>query len=478
MREVLSHNRNTSKLDALGDGPFHKIFEALFHFASTDRATYLESTRVYVRQQSEKRLESCASTLRLAVEIGVTRILNNSVSAVLDHIVQTLPVAGEGFCAPLVSGYLKCLRRILEHSAHVEHLPQDLWTKVVNFCVTCLEHTETDSGTKISFSSNSRTASANDRSSNNSSKGPSRLVSKPLLSLGDACEIVVSLRHLTLAPNAPIPNLCGEVLNGVIIFLREKGRLSKSTSAHCDAFATINSVISHIHNDKTGVILDVLQEIIPSIRETWTSKESALNQEILIYLIYSLDYISLLLETHQDFSEVEIEGLIDVLYEEYSRRPERDSLNQLQCSDLVFSHHLPGQDDVCRMGPFGLRTGSSRPEMQWSTLQIMTHLSAGRDYRIQQQTKRLNENGVNHSSKRQQPSPSFHDYLRRTNVPSMQSRLASLQLVVFRISQRTVNGSELHTTMDRLLALASDENSEISNWAIVGLARYDEPSHD
>ncbi|KAI9667274.1 MAG: Serine/threonine-protein kinase tel1 [Bathelium mastoideum] len=479
LREILNHIRRSLRTDLLNDRVFHQIFETLFHFSSVERKTYLEPARANVRQQSGKRLGACASTLRLAVEVGVTRIQGKSVRALLDHVVETLPVPEEGYCEPLISDYLKALRKLLEHPAHVEHLSQDLWEKVVTFCATGLEHADNESGAKASFASYGKTASGNEdgsahRSSNTSAKISSGIAGKHLLPSRDTVEIVASLKQLTSAPNAPIQLQCDAIVHAALLFLTstgEKGPLSKSTTAHRDAFATINSVLARTRNDKRELMLNALPQIIPLVREAWASKESALKQEILICLIYALDHISLLLDTEDEFSELDIENLVDKLYEEYSRRPERDSLNQLQCCNLAFSQRIPGQSDAFRTGNFQLRTGSTRSEMQWSTVQLIAQLSAGRDDRLRkQQAKQTNGQHSGRVQQRPKMSQSLHDFLRRTDVPKIQLRLASLQVVVFRVSQKAISNDEVQSVMERLLTLASDEDSEISSWAMVGLS--------
>ena len=480
LKEVLNHNRRNPKLESLGDDAFRQIFEALFNLSFTERRSYLETSRVQIRQLSGKRLEACASVLRLAVEIGVSRIQEKSVIALLRYLVQTLPVADNGYCDPLVSDYFKCLRRILEHPTHVEHLPSSLWIEVVDFCVTALRHADSENGIRISFGSYGRTASENTnglkhRSSHTSGKFSSQASNKALLSSRDAIEIVASLKQLVSVANAPIQDRGDAILSGLVTFLasaKERGPLNKATSAHHDTFAAINSVLSRIRHDNGDLVLSVLRQLLPIIKETWTSKESTLYQEILICLIYTLDYIPLL-DSQENFSDIDIESLIDVLYEEYSRRPERDTLNQLQISDLDLSLAQHEQNNVFGTGTFHLRTGASRPEMQWSIIRIIAKLSASLDDRSRKRNLGLtNEDSLEDRAKRQKLPQNLHDFLRRTDAPRTQLRLASLQIVVFQISQGTVNEDEMSAVVEKLLLLASDEVSEIANWAMIGLSKY------
>ncbi|KAF2233374.1 hypothetical protein EV356DRAFT_559975 [Viridothelium virens] len=479
LKEVLSQNRRSGKVDPLKDAAFYQIFEALFHFASLERKSYLEATRAQVKQLSGRRLENCASVLRLVVETGVTRIRENSVCSLLKHIVQMLPVADSGYCEPLISDYLKCLRKISEHPAHVEHLPRDLWNHLVDFCVAGLCHAEDESGTKISFGSFGRTPSSNtnglaQRSSHTSGKASSATTGKPSLSARDVIEVMAIFKQLTLAPNAPIKDQETNILGGILSFLnstRERGLLSKTTSAHHDGFAVINSVLARTRHDNEEHMLETLRQLIPLIKEMWTSKESALNQEILIYLVYVLDHIPLLLNADNPPIDTDIESLVDVLYGEYSRRPERDSLGQLQLSDLGLSLGPFYETEVFRTGTFYLRTGQARSEMQWSIVYLIAELSASQDYQLQnQQAEQVNAHKREDHHKKPKTSQHLHDFLRRTKAPGFQQRLASLQVVIFRLCQRPVHEDDLRSILEKLLALASDENSEISTWAMVGLS--------
>ncbi|KAL9090338.1 MAG: hypothetical protein Q9165_005372 [Trypethelium subeluteriae] len=487
LKEILNNNRRSGKIDPLKDAAFHQIFEALFHFASFERKLYLEATRVQVKQLSGRRLENCASILRLVVEIGVTRIRENSVCALLNHVVQALPVTDNGYCEPLISDYLKCLRKVSEHPAHVEHLPRDLWNHLVNFCIAGLSDAEDESGTKISFGSLERTSSSNTnglahRSSHASARTLSRVTGKPSLSAKDVIEVMATLTQLTVAPNAPIKDQETKILGGILSFLnstREKGLLNKATSAHHDAFVVINSVLARTRHDNEEHMLETLRQLIPLIKEMWTSKDSALNQEILIYLIYAFDHIPVLLNTDSPPVDTDIESLVDVLYEEYCRRSERDSLGQLQLSDLSLSLEPFGKAEVFRTGTFCLRTGQTRPEMQWSIVYLVAELSASQDYRLRdQQAERTNAHEHEDHHKKPKLSQRLHDFLRRTNAPALQQRLASLQVVIFRICQRPVDEDDLRSILEKLLALASDENGEISAWAMVGLSSVTMPAFE
>jgi serine-protein kinase ATM len=481
VRDIFSHNLRNSNLDSLSDRTFRDIFEAIFHVASVERASFLESTRTQVRQAAGRRLELCAGVLRLAVEISLIRIEAQSVSVVIDHIIQTAPAGESGYCEPLTSNYLKSLRILLQHPAHVEHMSKDLWNRTINFCIAGLEHTENESGTSLSFGSYARTASGTAevsirQSPATSMKPAARSESHVHLGSRDIIELITCIRLLVSAQNSPIEDSSAEIVHSVLSFLasiQDKGSLSKATNAHNDAFATICTVLARSRNDNGTLVRDVLKDLIPIIKALWTAKESSLNQEILVCLVYTLDYIpALLKESRQGFSEADIESLTDVLLEFYARRPERDSLSQLQIQELRLCLQKSTEQNMYKTLSFDLKAGKMRSEMQWSIIALISHLTAMLD-RFRHAHSISSDAGSPNSTRRykkQQRPALLLDFLRRTDAPRMQLRIASLQVVVFRLAYGFVNESELVAVIEKFASLASDDHDEIANWAMLGLS--------
>ncbi|KAI9695841.1 MAG: Serine/threonine-protein kinase tel1 [Bogoriella megaspora] len=481
LKEILAYNRRNPKLDTLNDRSFHQIFEALFQFSSLERSVFLEAKTTQIRQLSFRRLESCASAIRSTVEISASRVQYQSVRALLDHVVQILPVGDHGYCEPLISDYLKSFHAIVDREAHVEHLSKELWAKAVDFCVTALQHVDNETGTKISFGSYGRTSSSGANGSMHftptaSARTSSKTSGQALLSSRDLPEVMAILRRLTSASNSPIPDHSEGILSGVVTFLaagRDRGPLSKATTAYHDAFATINRVIARTCFDNRNLVLETFVQLLPIIKEIWSSKESGLNQEILISLVRSLDYLpDLIRNPDLSFSAVDAETLMDVLYDSYSRRPERDSLGQLQVDDLnLFVGDQRGHEPF-RVGMSLLRTGDNRSEMQWSIVNIIVHFSSMLD-EVARHELADSEPGTppnENVAKRLRRSQHLPDFLRRTDAPAIQLRAASLQILAFRLAQETYNEEDVKSVIEKLTTLASDENSEVSSWAIFGLS--------
>ena len=124
----------------LRDDAYHGIFEAVFRLVRSDKPEYLRTNLPRKKVAIAARMSTSATVLRYAVEIGVPVISHKTTVAVVDHITDTLPVPGDGYCSPLRSDYLKSLRAILEYPSHVEHLRSKHWQSLADFLVAGITH--------------------------------------------------------------------------------------------------------------------------------------------------------------------------------------------------------------------------------------------------------------------------------------------------------------------------------------------------
>ena len=84
------------------------------------------------------RLSDIASTIRFTVEVGVQSFRLKTVRALLQHVIDTLPFAREGYCRPLRDDYIKTLRALFEYTPHVEHFLITEWESAVSFVLGIL----------------------------------------------------------------------------------------------------------------------------------------------------------------------------------------------------------------------------------------------------------------------------------------------------------------------------------------------------
>ena len=130
----------------MDDKGCHKIFESLFRFVAVERTSY---NRASSKGASSTRLSTCASVLRIAVDVFLRNLRYKTLRAIVDHITETLPTPEEGLWEPLSAGYTKCLVALLHYPPHVEHLSSSEWDKLMSFCLRSLGLMEDDSQTSF-----------------------------------------------------------------------------------------------------------------------------------------------------------------------------------------------------------------------------------------------------------------------------------------------------------------------------------------
>ncbi|KAK5164179.1 hypothetical protein LTR04_001989 [Oleoguttula sp. CCFEE 6159] len=157
-------------------------------------------------------------------------------------------------------------------------------------------------------------------------------------------ELILCVRQLMLAPNAPILERAQQVLEGLIAFLQPATSVGR---AHPDAFAAINSVMSRTSLDNGILTERSTLQLIPLIKDFWSLKTTSLKDEIPDAEAFVSD----------------VESLMDVLYTDYSKRSDRDLL-QVDELDLVTESDLTARRRALRTAAFCLRTGNLRSESQ------------------------------------------------------------------------------------------------------------------
>ena len=215
--------------DTLDDDGFHQIYEALFRSVRIERTAYVSLSKSSKSSSAANRLKDCATVFRLAVELGVRKITSKTANAVIDHVVDALPIATEAYCQPLAEDYFKILRAILDHAAHVEHLRDRKWRNLTDFLIQSISHfaleeDSQDSGTNASMQShrskNGRLTSF--RASQSSASHATRYEGgRP------ADDLFFCLDRLTAATNAPTMSRASTIMECMIRFLK------RLTSSDC-----------------------------------------------------------------------------------------------------------------------------------------------------------------------------------------------------------------------------------------------------
>lgn len=257
-------------LQSFGDKAFHKVYEALFQLARSLRSKHVDK-KTNSRSRTSNILASCAKTLLLAVDKGVRKIRIKTVRALVDHVVQTLPIAGEGWCEPLKLPYIQCLKTVLSYQPHVEHLLKDDWIHIVDFCVEALgrfcDEMSTPNTQSASETASFRTLTGSSRTSRQRKDEVAIRQRAPEGTTQPYKELISCLRQLTIAPNAPVLSRGEDLGLTLIAFLRVP---SKSAGIeHIEAFATLSSILAHIVVDAVSLTKMLVAQLLSLIKIFW-----------------------------------------------------------------------------------------------------------------------------------------------------------------------------------------------------------------
>ncbi len=172
------------------------------------------------------------------------------VTAVVNHIIETLPTTGEGYCAPLYEDYLRTLTILLGIPHHVEHLSGEGWNELIEFCLQGIRLEEQDSQKSDQngyHQSPGLTEPNSGRStpSRNTKAVPIRS-SRPTARAG-MDDLMICLECLTAAPNCPILAVSERLFEDIASALSKASPTSKSS---CSAFAALNSTLLRTLTEK------------------------------------------------------------------------------------------------------------------------------------------------------------------------------------------------------------------------------------
>ncbi|KAF1989999.1 hypothetical protein K402DRAFT_460730 [Aulographum hederae CBS 113979] len=470
---IFKYNGHNARVEAIEDKSYHVICENLFRYASSEKSSYVRaSTKKSAKNTSASRLSQCAGVLRLVIEAGVRNMRTKTVFALLDHITQTLPTADGTFCEPLMVDYSKCLRLLLEYPPHVEHLPRkQRWQETVGFCLQSIKLLDTNSNSDgfLSLQSN---GAASIRASSTSLENTLRTSMRDVgTKVGDTnivlTELIVCLRELTRATNAPVLDKAKDVLSVLLDFLQSSPSVSR---AHQDAFAAINSVLLRTVCDEIRTTQKAIRVLVPLIKDFWSTKDPSLKEKMLTTLVLAKPHIAHLIETGEDveFRE-DIENLLENIRMDYAKKLPRE---QLQLDDLSLWTNQPDgrSDDPLAIPVFRLRTGNARSESQWATLSFISTCTAKLDAARALGASEQDPSEVDERRKRVKLSRGLDDHLHRLSEVSPTSKLCTLQILAFTGYDRAIEAVDLENILNHLMVLMSDQNGAISSWATLALA--------
>jgi len=446
------------------------IFEVLFEDATKTKSVYIKSKTSRTETAAESRLAVCAAVLRYAVETWVERIRSQTVRALVDHITQLLPTPASGFCRPLRLDYLRTLVKVFGYQSHVEHLPQKRWNSVVEFCLDGIQGFGESLGYLADDSHGDGSAgAASNRVLLSTSNGRRQ---NEHTADGNACleELFRSLSLLTLAPMAPVLDKSNDILSTIGTFLQAVKTNAYSSSFHMPAMTLLNNVLVRVSTQSTKLTYDALEEVFPTFRSMWTSKEVLLRDEILIALYHTQEYLLNLAGTERgEILIVEVERLLEIMANDYydalrgtRGHLELDELSlgarTLNCELMPFQNHC-----------FALRKATSKSEHNWAVLHFIAFFVNWIDLHNESNQAPAGRDLSPGRHKRRRRERKIEELLSTAKSSNPAERAYVLQVVSFVTARRALDVDEIVAILNELMLYIVDSNAAVSSWAMLGL---------
>lgn len=470
LRQIFRSNGHSHKLETLSDTQQHAIFEALFECAVTDRSQYLKANREVLKKSAASRLTLCASTLRTAVEVTKRNLGISILNALLEHITQTLEQPDHGLCEPLADDYSKILRTVLEDGSYVEHFrpradAPGKWKDVAAFCLEVVRLYTNNIDPTASIISNGHSPANTQSNIGRAGRSFASQTGTRTSTASSPCfEFIACIRKLVEATNAPVGTFAGEILSTLTEFLRSTPTIGRG---HLDAFAAINHVLGRIINSFSDIMRQQTRELLPLIKECWSSKRSSLKEELMTTLMLITPYISAMLRDNKAAElEDDVESLLEMIMTEYTRRHEKDLLH---VEDLKFLYERT--DDLSNSSlpsTFDLKGGN---EGNFTVVYLMASLSSVIDLAKRHRVQRAYQDNVDQGpNKRARQSSFLEDYTRRLAYSSSIERLCILQTLSLYVTMVPLNENDISETISRMINQLGDPQPAISSWALLSLS--------
>ena len=470
---ILKHNRGKPSLDALGNKAYLALCETLFQTLRDERSSFLRSKARTTKTLALLTLS--ASALRHVIASGVRTIKSSTVELTIDTIIELLP-GKDGLIKPLLEDLPKTLRALLDYQPHVERLSKECWDAAVEFCVDALSGFSTDAEVEPqnswSTSVSSRARTPLESADVTSSRASPRLTvarGKPAPDeYTHATEEFVHCLHLLVkASNAPVLDKADTLLTTLLHFLhRRTGRASVVAAA----LAAINAILARTMLQSLELTKHIVQELLPLMKSMWS--EHILREEILITLMCTEAHISsLLADSEDETTHLDLEALVETLYNDYRRRQETTAHQYLEEDHLCFRHLGRADKNTHPLNTcaFSMETEHQRNEDLWAIVSTIARFSFMLDQR-RQATSHDRSDAEESSSKRLHMSQLFPEYLRHVLEPRSNARRAALQVIAFMVQEGPVGEEDLQRMLEKLTSCMSSENPVLAAWAMIGLA--------
>ncbi|KAI1126695.1 phosphatidylinositol 3 [Nemania abortiva] len=473
--QIFSSKAIAPDLLKLEDKNWHRLFEALFNYALTEKEAYYHGKG----SKSFSKLTKCAEALRRSVEHGISVIKRKTFLALIDHITDILPHSGDGLVQPLVSEYIKALTILLGHGPNVEILAahdSSRWLTCVDLVTSGIasqnaENVDRDVGASRAspapFTGLSMTLPI---STQRSLSTPKRNSSNDRHLTNGLMECLFSL---VSASNAPILQRSKEIAATALRVLQLR---SSPDRIHRLAFAVVNEILVVTQTDDTNQATRLAVECLPLIIYWWqvkvVSKDDTLLSKFRVEVLKVLYNLHLLLEflARQNSEAIlfeDIENLSEVIWGEYSKRDDRA---QLQQDDLtyVIDHHTINH--FCTQS-FALRPFNIEGEKQWAVVQILAMLEGIMWKKSRSShTNPTNNDNAEQPRKKQRKDAGFNRLRYKLCSIDLATQFTALQMIPFFVSDIDVTAKEIGDLLSILVSLVTNKDSKLSTWAMIACA--------
>jgi len=401
------------------------------------------------------------------------------VEAIAEHIIQTLPNSGSGYCKPLAQHYLQALHILFKHQANVEHLKNSIWFDLVDFLIQGIneylpDDNEGPSGLSRSFQGLGGGLLTGSAPKSLTSSGQTQ--SQHSLTRSNVEDLFQILILFVSAPNAPLPQVYLMVVDTTMRFLRLQG--SHASQVHQRAFSTLNAILQYTRIDHISQTQRIAQDVIPVISRFWQGKAVAKDEMLnsvrdeMLILLFNV-YLHLERGIMDDATAgilSKVEDLLDILRADYAKRPDQYLLQLDDLEMIDFGAQLR-KDTPFSLYAFKLRPHNQKAERNWAQLQVIGMLERLVTFAHQHKESEGDQEDEEHPRKRQRtvrPSDYLLESLRSDDA---RVRIAALQILPFVLDTCQLPFSLLTELLALLHTCAGDKRGNIASWALLAIAR-------
>ncbi|KAG4301276.1 hypothetical protein PCK1_002586 [Pneumocystis canis] len=460
LRFILSNYKN---LQFIGEKCYQRLLESLIKAVTYEKHNNVE--RVKLNNTSMfSRLQECGAALRTIIEFGNKFLKTKTFFFVLNHIVDTLSIT-EGIVYQAISvDYIKCLKSILSHPPHVEHLNVCEWEKLIIFCYSFISNLHNDhTFSDINVSSNNIESSSG---YNRSSKQKQRLKYESI-------ELMYCLQILVSWSAAPLTNCLFKLTDFLLNFL---SFYSSETNAHLSAFMTLNSLMQRISINNLEISSRVAHDMIRICIKLWGTKSFLLKNQLIIGLTLACPHwYKEFGGSYQNVLETDLVRLFHCIQIDYTSQNDTEALS----IDDIILHSPVSEKNASSFFCFSsslrcldLFQVTKKSEQSFFILQIAAYIIQIFQSKRFDLEEHIYESNVSECSKMHRIFSFFEkngdDLYRLSNS----TKIFWLQTMVFFFERSGKYYDDFSSVLTYFISLFSDNDTTVQTWALLGVGSF------